>query len=53
MTTDGPPSDSRGVPAEEWTDEEWMAVIRTIPPFAPKEVGEWAVAEMRGRRDAE
>lgn len=39
------------VPVEEWTDEEWLAVLRTVPPEADASVGEQAVAEMRGGRD--
>lgn len=37
------------VPVEEWTDEEWLAVMRTVPSNADISVGEQAVAEMRGR----
>lgn len=40
-----------GVPVEEWTDDEWLAVLRTVPPDADVSVGEMAVAERRGRLD--
>lgn len=36
------------VPVEEWTDDEWIAVLRVVPPDADISVGEQAVAEMRG-----
>lgn len=39
------------VPVEEWTDEEWLAVLRTVPFDADASIGEMAVAEMRGRRN--
>jgi hypothetical protein len=48
-----PPFNSGRVPVDEWTDDEWLAVLRTVPPDADASVGEMAVAEMRGRRDAE
>jgi hypothetical protein len=38
------------VSVEEWTDDEWLAVLRTVPLDADVAVGEMAVAEMRGRR---
>lgn len=41
-------TDRPGVPAEEWTDDEWLAVMRVVPPDAPATVGEQAVAELRG-----
>jgi hypothetical protein len=40
-----------GPPADEWTDEEWLAVLKTIPPDAHFSVGEMAVAEMRRKDD--
>jgi hypothetical protein len=43
--------DATFVPAVEWTDDEWLAVIRVVPPDADASVGELAVAEMRGRRE--
>lgn len=36
------------VPHEDWTDDEWLAVLRVIPPDADFGIGEQAVAEMRG-----
>lgn len=39
------------VPIEEWTDKEWLAVLKTIPPDADYRIGEQAVAEMRGSND--
>lgn len=39
------------VPVDEWTDNEWLAVLRTVPPDADVSVGEMAVAERRGRLD--
>jgi len=38
------------VSVDDWTDEEWLAVMRTIPPDADVSIGEQAVAEMRGGR---
>lgn len=35
------------VPVEEWTDEEWLEVIKEVPPDAPYIDGEKFVAKLR------
>lgn len=39
----------RRVPVEDWTDDEWLAVMRVVPPEADISIGEMAVAELRAR----
>jgi hypothetical protein len=42
-TTDDPPR----IPAREWTDDEWLAVMRQFPPDTDSAQAEQWIAERR------
>lgn len=52
MNPETPPKDPEMAHVEGWTDEEWLAVLRHVPPEADYRIGEQFVADMRKNKEA-